>query len=676
MTENRSGALLRAILFVLAAALLITAYYWVHKPFDAISVRRYAGIAVDLLAPALLVLIGCGVGRAVWMAFAHRAALVSPFTRAETLALSGGIGLALLGFVGLALGLAGLYNRIAFLVALAILAVLFRRGLRDTARDAVDIVRSIRFESPFVSFLIVFSGAMLLLALITSIAPPTSWDAMVYHLVEPQRDLALGRMSGSPENFYLGFPKAIETLFGIVMGVTGRDSSTAPVHFWTGILALLAAGGLARRLAGSTRAAWVTVALLIGSFNVWQLYGWQYVDLAIMLYGALMFSVLLAWDASRQIGWVVLLGALGGAAFGVKYTAGALLLAAACVLLARHPRRFLPNLIALGLSAGVWYAPWALRGILLYGNPIYPYLFGGLDWDASRMAAFSQSGRGLISTGQAWEVAALPFMATIMGFDYGPTYSFTLGPFLLTAPFLALLVWRWLAPVARTAFVIGVLVLVPIYAYWAITALFTGIGMQTRLVIAMLPVSAVLGALAIDALDRLGEKPVNLGFLARALLVLTLSFGSLTVLSKVVDVRAVSAVMGGTSRDDLLFQNLASHPATLARLGALPAGSDVQFLWEPRSYYCPPTVTCRPDVLFDRWNRQRRAGLSAEDIFAAWRASGIDYFLFFRTGFQAYPDFANAAAFDQEFPAAVQAHLREVWTTPDGRYTLYTWPDA
>jgi hypothetical protein len=157
-------------------------------------------------------------------------------------------------------------------------------------------------------------------------------------------------MTASADNFYLGFPKAVDMLFGLAMGITGRDTSTAPVHFFIGVVALAGVAGAARRLAG-VQAAWLAVALLLASFNVWQLFGWQYVDLAQVLYAAVVFIVLLRWESARLLGWVVVLGVLCGAAFSVKYTAGALILAVALVLLVRAPRAAPRNLLVFGLGA-------------------------------------------------------------------------------------------------------------------------------------------------------------------------------------------------------------------------------------------------------------------------------------------------------------------------------------
>src|SRR5690606_27984072 len=108
---------------------------------------------------------------------------------------------------------------------------------------------------------------------------------------------------------------------------------------------------------------------------------------------------------------------------------------------------------------------------------------------------------------------------------------------------------------------------------------------QTRLMIVLLPISAVLGALAIDALNRTPEKPIHLSFIVRALIVITLFFGFKDAITWFSRARVGTYFLGEISREDFLFTYLASFPATMKSLEALPDDSQVRFVFEPRSYY-------------------------------------------------------------------------------------------
>ncbi|KXK22740.1 MAG: hypothetical protein UZ15_CFX003000890 [Chloroflexi bacterium OLB15] len=664
--------LLRSAAVLLSAALLLVGYYWIHKPADGSTLLRYAGYGLDAAVTFALIVIAAGIGRAATTLFFARTGLVPGIHRAERLALDGGIGLAIVSTGGLALGAVGGFKQIALIAALAAAAILFRKPIRGWLSDSAAMARAIRFESRFTGFLIIVTLLLLGLAFVGTLTPPYAWDAMSYHLIEPRHLVETGRVTASSTNFYLGFPKAVETLFAIVMGITGRDTGTALVHYSIGILALLAAAGCARRLA-NPQAGWLAVALLLSSFNTWQLLNWQYVDMAVMLYGMLAFIIALRWHESGESRWLILLGLSCGFGFGVKYSYGSLILALAIFIIVRQPRRMIPNLLMFGLAAAIAYAPWALRGLLLYGNPIYPYLLGGLNWSAERTTAFNQAGLSMRESNQLGELPFLPFTATILGFNYGPSYSYTLGPFLLTLPFLLLATWSHLPAAIKRLAINGAIILLPIYIYWAVSMAFLGIATQTRLVIVILPISAVLGAVAVQTLDLLPEKPVNLGFLIRAMIVLTTAFSVIDTIGYVAKTRSFEVVLGTTSEEEFLFGQLSTFPAVMSRLAELPDDSQIRFLYEVRSYYCPENVTCIADSLLDFWGNARHSGMTADEIFETWRANGDDYLLMFNSGYQAAQQFSPMPEYDREAGAELEAHLIPVWTSSSGFYTLYTW---
>ncbi len=673
--DNRVTSLIRAMVVLLAATLLLVGYYWIHKPADGGTLLRYAGYALDVAVTAALLVIAAGVGRAITGKFFARTRLEPGIHRAERMALDGGVGIAMIGFGGLALGMIGLFQQIILIGGLAALAALFRKPIQSWLSDGAAMARSIRFESRFTGSLIIVTLLLLGLAFVSALSPPYAWDAMTYHLVEPRHLVETGRMTASDTNFYLGFPKAIETLFAIVMEITGRDTGTALVHYGIGVLALLGVAGCARRFTHA-QAGWLAAALLLSSFNTWQLFGWQYVDLAVMLYGTLAFIIALRWHESGQSRWLILLGVICGFGFGVKYSFGSLMLALAILIVVRQPRRIIPNMLMFGLAAGIAYAPWALRGLLLYGNPIYPYLLGGFNWTAERTAAFNQAGMGMITLGRTLELPFLPITATIFGFNYDTAYSYTLGPFLLTLPFVFIATWRKLPDTLKRMVISGIIILIPVYLYWAVNMLFIGIAIQTRLVIFILPISAILGAAAVWSLDLLPEKPINLSFLMKALIAFTTLFSTIDLIGYVAQTHHFEVVLGTVSEEEFLFNKLSTYPAVMRQLDELPENSQVRFLFELRSYYCPENMICLTDSLFDFWGRARREGMTPDEIFGAWRANGDDYVLFFQSGYDATSLFSWTPDYDPEIFDALAEHMTPVWTADGGFYTLYTWRDG
>ena len=136
-------------------------------------------------------------------------------------------------------------------------------------------------------------------------------------------------------------------LYGLTVGLFGRDSAAAPVHFGLGVIALLATAGVTRRFAGRS-AGWIAALLLLSSYNVWALLGWAYVDLGALMYGALALVAALTWREKQALGanargWLVAMGVIVGLAVGVKYTAGALGIALGVFVLIHEPRRAIRN---------------------------------------------------------------------------------------------------------------------------------------------------------------------------------------------------------------------------------------------------------------------------------------------------------------------------------------------
>jgi hypothetical protein len=401
------------------------------------------------------------------------------------------------------------------------------------------------------------------------------------------------------------------------------------------------------------------------------LFGAPYVDLATMAYGAAALAAIVCWGDTRRTSWLVLAGLFAGLAIGVKYSAAGLLLALVIYAAWRAPRQVVRHALILGCVAALAFLPWMVKGALLYRNPIYPYFFGGVNWDADRTSNFNTTGTGLLSS-DTWQLAILPFAATVFGVERGAGYSFTAGPWLLTAWVLLLPGWPWLDErarrLARDCLILGV----ALFVFWVAAAVLTGIGQQTRLVAVALPVAAAAGSLGLYSLSCWARKPLDLYFIVRAILVVTLAFGLLDVLGETLRAGAVAYLLAFTSRDQFLDDNLAAYANAMQHLAELPAGSTVRLMWEPRSYYCPATITCVPDALFDHWSRPIRSGLTVDDVFGDWKGQGDDYLLLFQSGYDFYAAEKNFAPENRSFPAELDRHMTVVWS--DGiRYTLYAW---
>ena len=665
MNQRPLLTLVRALVVLIAVLVLLIAYYWTHKPIDVGFALRIGGAALDLLIVGFLLLMAAVWGRAALSRLAWRDS--SPL---ERLPIEIVIGLGMISLIVLLFGLIGFLYPALIAAALVISLVFLRVTLAQVNRAIREIMRLIRPRTPFETGITLFAGVLLLFALLIALAPAAAWDSLTYHLVAPQRMLAEYTITAHGDNFFLGFPQIVETLYALVIGMFGRSTAAAPLHFAFGVLALMLTASITRRIL-DRRAAYVAVAILLSSYSLWRLFGAAYVDLGVMAVAAAAFVIFFRWRRDAQPGWLILIGVLLGFGVGIKYIMGVYAVALLIAVLAHSPPRlWLANMLRLTIPALIVFAPWMIKGALLYQNPIYPYFFGGLNWDAQRMAAFNIVGGGLLN-GRVWHLPILPVAAAIFGVHNGEGYAFSSGVWLLTAPFLLLIVWWRLAAEERRLLRDGVLLLTIIVIAWGVLSLENGIAAQTRMIVMAFPLFALLGAAAFTGIDRLPEKPINVGFVVRAVFAITLIFSAADVLRSTVESRVIEYTAGLIDERDYLYQALGAHHPALADLGAVvPEGGQVRLMWEPRSFYCPSSIQCVPDVMFDHWRR----GLvdSPEAVFEAYRAAGDDYLLFWESGFaldSADPAHAEANA---QFAAARDQVMTPVWT--DGfYYTLYTW---
>jgi hypothetical protein len=341
----------------------------------------------DIITVGALILISGGTGHAA----ARRINRLMPFdievlSRTEQIAIYTMTGIGLIAIGGLALGMIGLFNPLALWLFLAVCAALTTRSLLSWIKLALSPANFKQWTALDILIAAVI-GLFLAFMLPQAVSPPVGWDALTYHLVAPQRYLNEGRIAVQPDNPYLGFSQAIETLYGVVISPFGRDTAAALLHGSIGGLGLAALAALVNRTAGRTPAR-ITVLLLAGAYSFWLLHGIPYVDLALFTLAVCMMSALVAWREHGGDGWLVLLGTLGGVALGVKYSSGLFLVASLITALWWSPRLFIRTALLVGIPAALLFAPWMLRGLLLWHNPVYPFIFGGVAWDAARCGRY------------------------------------------------------------------------------------------------------------------------------------------------------------------------------------------------------------------------------------------------------------------------------------------------
>lgn len=362
------------------------------------------------------------------------------------------LGWALLGYLVLALGLAGqLRSGIVFTV-LALLAAPGAWWLWRAWRLPGEVSAATRPTGYRLGMLVLV--ALLALGLIEVLAPPTTFDTLTYHFpipVDYVRDAGIRYHPYFPYNA----PHLIETL--TVIPFLAHSETGAQLLYLS--LAVLFIFALWQWTATATnRATALLATLIIGStpmFTYIKVNGHVEAGLA----GVTVLGLWAVWKAlaesatpARERAWLLVGGAFIGAACGIKYYGLFTALAVGLMIVLDALAQRAP---ALALRRGAWFSvavalfglPFYLKNGWFTGNPLYPEmygLFGGRDWSEALKAATAdgfadkrQGGTGL------WDLIVSPWALTLEG------GRFSAGRTGFGALFLALLPLLFLPLAAR-----------------------------------------------------------------------------------------------------------------------------------------------------------------------------------------------------------------------------------
>jgi hypothetical protein len=646
-------------------ASLTAGYYVIHKPvtpglaFSLVRLVWQLGVALVILSVA------GGIGRRLLAKMT-----VQPLA---ALALQAGLGLGLLSLVMLAAGYAGLFKPLFTGLGLLVLGVIFWRDMLCWWSNW-RALRLLWLSSDWFGRAAGWLALLILgFTLVTALAPPLKFDALVYHLVLPRHYLLAGRMDYVPQIMYWGMPQTAEMMYTWAMSL-GGESAAVVLGWLVGLVTLVGLLGLLADRLGAG-AAWASLAALISGLTLATGLAWGYNDWWVLLFSLGFLISLALWAEGHPAGLLALAGLFAGMAMSTKYTAGLLLIIGGVVILWNWKPlggglRPLKALLQFGLAVLLVLIPWLLKNWLATGNPFYPLLFPAGAMSSLRLV--------LYQGGEAWgnwlDVVLLPVRATLMGIEGGPGYSASIGPLLVGLGLAAGLSWRGaderqhsLIRISALAALTGILV-------WMAAGRFSSYLLQSRLYLGLFPALAVLAGAGYSGLCRLNLSGVRLGRVAGFLILLVLGLNTFETGIQTVNQGAAKAILGLSTPDQYLADNLGWFGPAMQALNKLPAGSRVLMLWEARSLYCLPA--CEPDEIIDRWLRERYEGRGSnpatpEEIIKSWKEAGYTYLLFHRLG----ADFVRAESHSYQADdwLALEAVLRQLDLVQDfgNTYMLY-----
>lgn len=704
--SNPGWIILGSIGLLIWVTIIITAFFWVNKPFTLPFARAAGGTVIDLATMLAFVMVAGGLGRWILERFD-----LPDWSPLERIAAAGLIGLGVLSPMILLVGVVAL-NTISMVALLVLVVLVTRHDFRSWVQEAVTwFVSAFRFcPDSWQRFLTVMICVMVVLALMLAVLPPVKWDVLTYHLAGAEDYVERGRFYANMDNHFLGFPQGVDALYAAQLAISGRLTSSGPLHWAMGVLTIMMVGGFAGRRFGINAGLAAVATLLVGK-SIWLEMTFAYADLMPM--GLAIVGIAIVdqqrcgqqtdvtpstglQDSSttilgiplRWLAWSMLLGAVAGLAMGTKYTVLWLGVAFGVLTLLTSWRgswrRRILSFAAYGLAAVLALAPWLVRNWVWYGSPVYPLAFPVAEMDAIRQEWYQQTGSGLLYTKDAWQIPILPIAATVLGVDGAGAFAHDIGPLFLVLASVAIVSWPMLARREQTALIPSIVFVSVIIVIWVVTAAFVShLNQRTRFIFYVFPPLAVVAGAGLESLRRWPTEWLNLGFVVRGAVAVTITLTAVNYVQTVNRAGLWHYYSGKNSyQEDYLYHGLGWHYEAMRQINNLPEGSAVRFLWEPRYLYCDRKwIKCRSDSLLDAWYHARRTANDDDprEIAQRWKAEGIDFLLVYEFG-RLWEQERNAFYRADDWEAwslFVSQNLVEVWrgqmSDDDVQYVIYQW---
>jgi 4-amino-4-deoxy-L-arabinose transferase-like glycosyltransferase len=461
-----------------------------------------------------------------------------------------------------------------------------------------------------------------------------------------------GRVFFYPENLYAGFPQLVGMLF--TWAVTLHSITSASTLGWAvAVVMFVGVEGFARRILGE-RVAWLAPAILLSGFSISQAMHWAYVDVWVMLYGLLMLICLDQYREMDRRVWLGLAGVMVGFAIGAKYTAGVTFFAGALVLLpfwgksgmdldpspglSFRFRRLFSDWLIFGVITALVVSPWLVKNLILAGNPFYPIMFSGSEWDPWRQTfqGGSKSMRSLLND------LLLPLDVTLYGIEGAIVegkleYGASVGPLMLALIPGLILGWKRFRKQQKGSLFRLIVAALGAWLIWSIGAHFADELMRPRHYYGIFPALALLAVAGFEAASSVNLPQIRVRRVLGVLVALALGLAAYAELVFFVSASPLPVLVGLQAEMDYVTQELGGYGQAIQAVNDLPSGSVVFFLWEPRTLYCRG-VTCYPDGTLDNWWYLQRAYDDIIGIRNAICQKGVTHLLVNDMGVDVYRD--------------------------------------
>ena len=667
---NKRWSVLRLLGIVLALGWLTHVVAWTFVTQHPVKAQTLWGIGRSLwgfLVAAGILVIAWRIGHA----FQRRFRLFLTLPPDVMVLLETGVGLGVMSLFTLFLGVVGWALPQVFQVVFAV-------GLLFSVRPFLERKPYQVFSFPNAHCWLLAGIPIVLIAL----APPEGFDALLYHLAQPEWLLAHHRLY--PFGVYQFWaPGLAEGVYTWGLALHSEAAAQLMDVFYTAGAIYLAVRW-AKDVFGLRTARW-TLCIVISMPSLILLAPSAYTDFPLAFYAIA--ALYLLWHDLQQNApeprLRIALAMMAGLAMGTKYTALPLPVSIALILFVqqllsrRDFRKFqwkdAWQFAAISLLVA---SPWYLRNWAYMGNPFYPFLFGGKFWDAFRAAWLGEPHTGIGFQIQEWLL--LPWHATL-GHRDAAYYHSRIGPLFWGLAPLTLASWlvsRYQTRSRRMAKVVwGGFVLVSIIL-WSLGVMQSRGLWQTRLLLPALVVLAIPTAYGIHWSRRLNIPDVlRVRYLFQWGVLLVAGVALLEMWSFTAFRHPTTYIFGLESRETY-YQRALTDYADLSRLIQEHTEPDARvfFLFEPRSYGLHREIL--PDAILDHWAWYLHRLHTPEAVKRGLQCEGYTHVLVYRWGM----DFLIENHPEQMTPqrtADLRAFLNMLPpVASEGHYSLYALPAA
>jgi 4-amino-4-deoxy-L-arabinose transferase-like glycosyltransferase len=527
-----------------------------------------------LLLVGIFVVISSGIGTK-----ALRYIGLNQLTRIERFVFCTSFGLGIIAYGVLFIGLLNLLNYEVIVAYLLFIGIVASSEIKFEYRYLL-----VRISGEFADFMaaslykksaIILIGFIFLTALFQTFVPVFEYDALMYHLNAPKIYLEQGQITYLSEIWQANVPSTINMLY--TMGLMlGSESAAKTLHWFFSILLALSIFSAARYLF-NREIAWLSTLLFIATPLVIITATFAHADLAWGLYEFLAVYGIFLWQRNDERKYLLISGVMIGFALGNQYLAlyGALLISIWIIWFHRYePRiKITTDLLWFGLSASLTASPWYLKNLIWTGNPVFPFLFGGSDWDVERLGYLMGYMNSFGTKGEIWEFLLVPLNIFIYPGLFGTLSIEILNPLVLLA---------FVLPFLKKKPVINAIAILVLFRFilWA-----TG-SQQIRFLIPIFPLLSILSAYSLCELVKI----FSFQFFSRVSYSLTIGVSLIVTFAiniiLIINYDYIPVVTGSVSKHNFLSLMDSNYLNSRYIMDHLPEASRALMLWDGRGYYC------------------------------------------------------------------------------------------